>query len=162
MVLFDLDICKCGIEGTVTDEGTRYCFVLTQSCVEAWLNSCINNKPVHPANAFPKRLHTRISKYKKRKLHAPFYKEDETGDAGISTTYENNLSDRLTAAAFNEEGLKACPDKKLTECGRWIILVSNGFISRTSFDTVDRLRVHYGMHSETKTSTALPGKTDVV
>ena len=63
MVLFDLDICKCGIEGTVTDEGTRYCFVLTQSCVEAWLNSCINNEPVHPANAFPKRLHGRISKY---------------------------------------------------------------------------------------------------
>ena len=108
----DLDICKCGIEGTVTDEGTRYCFVLTQSCVEAWLNSCINNEPVHPANAFPKRLHGRISKYKKRELHAPFYEGDETGDAGISTTYENNLSDRLTAAAFNEEGLKACPDKK--------------------------------------------------
>ena len=74
MVLFDLDICKCGIEGTVTDEGTRYCFVLTQSCVEAWLNSCINNEPVHPANAFPKRLHGRISKYKKENCMLPFTK----------------------------------------------------------------------------------------
>ena len=128
---FDLDICKCAIECELARSGPKFKFLLTRSCIAAYLNTCAHLGGVHTSFIQPHRMASRLLKYAERGLDVPRF---DDRFVRLTTHERDRPATRLLCRGLGLDAHRAC----------WFICIRDSLISRVAFrvlgaDEADRL-----------------------
>ena len=141
---FDLDICKCAIECELARSGPKFKFLLTRSCIAAYLNTCAHLGGVHTSFIQPHRMASRLLKYAERGLDVPRF---DDRFVRLTTHERDRPATRILCRGLGLDAHRAC----------WFICIRDSLISRVAFrvlgaDEADRL-------VQLKTSESAPSRS---